>query len=94
MQTTKLIHIVSAHAAGEVGDVIVGGVAPPPGESLWEQRTWIEQDETLRNFVLNEPRGGVFRHVNLLVPPVCAFRGYPVTASDFIRSGIPIISGQ
>ena len=24
----------------------------------------------------------------------CAFRGYPVTASDFIRSGIPIISGQ
>jgi trans-L-3-hydroxyproline dehydratase len=23
----------------------------------------------LRNFVLNEPRGGVFRHVNLLVPP-------------------------
>ena len=23
----------------------------------------------LRDFVLNEPRGGVFRHVNLLVPP-------------------------
>jgi proline racemase len=23
----------------------------------------------VRNFVLNEPRGGVFRHVNLLVPP-------------------------
>ena len=23
----------------------------------------------MRNFVLNEPRGGVFRHVNLLVPP-------------------------
>lgn len=70
MQTSKLIHIVSAHAAGEVGDVIVGGVASPPGESLWEQRTWIEQDKTLRNFVLNEPRGGVFRHVNLFVPPV------------------------
>jgi proline racemase len=29
----------------------------------------IAQDQTLRNFVLNEPRGGVFRHVNLLVPP-------------------------
>ena len=24
---------------------------------------------TLRNFVLNEPRGGVHKHVNLLVPP-------------------------
>ena len=70
MRASKVVHVVSAHAAGEVGDVIVGGIAPPPGATLWEQRTWIEQDETLRNFVLNEPRGGVFRHVNLLVPPV------------------------
>ncbi len=29
---------------------------------------FIASDETLRNFMLNEPRGGVFRHVNLLVP--------------------------
>jgi proline racemase len=69
VRTQKLIQIVSVHAEGEVGDVIVGGVAPPPGETIWEQRSWIAQDETLRNFVLNEPRGGVFRHVNLLVPP-------------------------
>ncbi len=70
MRTSKVIHVVSCHAEGEVGDVIVGGVSPPPGKTIWEQRTFIEQDETLRNFVLNEPRGGVFRHVNLLVPPV------------------------
>jgi trans-L-3-hydroxyproline dehydratase len=69
MRSTKTIHVVSCHAEGEVGDVIVGGVAPPPGETLWEQRNWIAGDNTLRNFVLNEPRGGVFRHVNLLVPP-------------------------
>mmetsp|Transcript_10840 Transcript_10840/g.17354 ORF Transcript_10840/g.17354 Transcript_10840/m.17354 type:complete len:349 (-) Transcript_10840:1156-2202(-) len=69
MKTCKVIHVVSCHAEGEVGDVIVGGVLPPPGETLWEQRTFLEKDETLRNFVLNEPRGGVFRHVNLLVPP-------------------------
>lgn len=69
MRSTKTIHVISAHAEGEVGDVIVGGVLPPPGETLWEQRKFIAQDETLRNFVLNEPRGGVFRHVNLLVPP-------------------------
>jgi len=36
---------------------------------LWEQSRFIARDESLRNFVLNEPRGGVFRHVNLLVPP-------------------------
>ncbi len=69
MISRKLVHIVNCHAEGEVGDVIVGGVAPPPGETLWQQREWIANDETLRNFMLNEPRGGVFRHVNLLVPP-------------------------
>lgn len=69
MRSTKVIHVVSCHAEGEVGDVIVGGVAPPPGGTIWDQRSWIAQDQTLRNFVLNEPRGGVFRHVNLLVPP-------------------------
>lgn len=68
MRSSKIIHVVSCHAEGEVGDVIVGGVAPPPGATLWEQSRWIAEDQTLRNFVLNEPRGGVFRHVNLLVP--------------------------
>ena len=69
MHASKVIHVVSAHAEGEVGDVIVGGVAPPPGETLWEQSRFIASDGRLRRFVLNEPRGGVFRHVNLLVPP-------------------------
>ena len=70
MRSCRTIHVVGCHAEGEVGDVIVGGVATPPGGTLWEQRTFIESDETLRDFILNEPRGGVFRHVNLLVPPV------------------------
>ncbi|MEM9756553.1 MAG: proline racemase family protein [Pseudomonadota bacterium] len=69
MRAKQVIHVVSAHAAGEVGDVIVGGVVPPPGATLWDQRDWIARDGRLRNFLLNEPRGGVFRHVNLLVPP-------------------------
>ena len=69
MNTLNIIHTISCHAEGEVGDVIVGGVAPPPGETLWEQSRWIAKDKALRDFMLNEPRGGVFRHVNLLVPP-------------------------
>ena len=69
MRSTKQVHVVGCHAAGEVGDVIVGGVAPPPGDTIWEQARWIAEDGTLRDFMLNEPRGGVFRHVNLLVPP-------------------------
>ena len=69
MRTTKAIQIVTCHAEGEVGDVIIGGVAPPPGDTLWEQSRFIASDGALRAFVLHEPRGGVFRHVNLLVPP-------------------------
>ena len=60
--------MVSCHAEGEVGNVIVGGVAPPPGDTLWQQARWIAEDQVLRNLVLNEPRGGVFKHINLLVP--------------------------
>lgn len=70
MRSNTLIHIVSCHAEGEVGNVIVGGVKPPPGESLWQQARWIDADKSLRNLVLNEPRGGVFKHVNLLVPAI------------------------
>lgn len=69
MRATKTVDVVSAHAEGEVGDVVVGGVPPPPGDTLWEQSRWIARDGALRNFLLNEPRGGVFRHANLLVPP-------------------------
>ena len=69
MRSNRAIHTVSIHAEGEVGDVIVGGVAPPPGDTLWEQSRFLAKDQDLRRFMLNEPRGGVFRHVNLLVPP-------------------------
>jgi trans-L-3-hydroxyproline dehydratase len=69
MRAKQVIHVVSCHAEGEVGDVIVGGVAPPPGETIWEQSRFIAADQKLRKFMLNEPRGGVFRHINLLVPP-------------------------
>ncbi|HCL3844903.1 TPA: proline racemase family protein, partial [Pseudomonas aeruginosa] len=30
MRSQRIVHIVSCHAEGEVGDVIVGGVAAPP----------------------------------------------------------------
>ena len=69
MRSNKTIQIVQCHAEGEVGDVITGGVMPPPGETVWEQSRFIANDGQLRSFVLNEPRGGVFRHINLLVPP-------------------------
>ena len=69
MRSIRNIQIIGCHAEGEVGDVVIGGVAPPPGKTLWDQSRWIARDDQLRRFLLREPRGGVFRHVNLLVPP-------------------------
>lgn len=68
-RSSNIIHVVGCHCEGEVGDVVVGGVAPPPGATLWEQSRFIAKDGRLKDFLLNEPRGGVFRHANLLVPP-------------------------
>lgn len=64
------IEVVGCHAAGEIGDVIIAGVEPPPGKTIWDQSRWIHDDGRLRRYLLNEPRGGVFKHVNLLVPAV------------------------
>jgi len=69
VQSNIVIQMVSAHAEGEVGNVITGGVATPPGDSLWEMRDFLATDGALRDLVLHEPRGGVFTHMNMLVPP-------------------------
>ncbi len=55
MSVPETIEIINCHTEGEVGDVIVGGVDPPPGKTLWEQRDFLERDRSLRDFVLNEP---------------------------------------
>lgn len=68
MQASRTITVVGAHAEGEVGRVITGGVLPPPGATLFEQKTWLEQHDDLRKFLLYEPRGGAFVHANLIVP--------------------------
>ena len=44
-------------------------MAPPLGDALWQQSRWAASGGALKNFVLNEPRAGAFRNVNLLVPP-------------------------
>jgi len=66
---TGPVVVIGCHAAGEIGDVVISGVAPPPGDTVWEQSRWVHNEGHLRQFLLNEPRGGVFKHVNLIVPP-------------------------
>jgi proline racemase len=71
MRSSRNITVVGCHAEGEVGRVITGGVLPPPGKTLFEQKTYLEtQGDDLRKFLLYEPRGGAFVHANLIVPPI------------------------
>jgi proline racemase len=37
MRSFRTIHLVSADARGELGDVIDGDVLPQPGFTLWQQ---------------------------------------------------------
>ena len=69
MRARRVITVIGAHAEGEVGKVITGGVLPPPGASVLEQQQWLmHHDDGLRKFLLYEPRGGAFTHANLIVP--------------------------
>jgi proline racemase len=61
--------VVGCHAGGEVGNVIVGGVLPPAGDTVFEQmQTLRREGDWLRRVLLREPRGSVACHANLVVP--------------------------
>src|SRR5262245_46032525 len=65
----RVITVVGAHAEGEIGDVISGGVLPPPGATMMEKKLAFErQFDHIRRVLIQEPRGSVARHVNLVLP--------------------------
>jgi proline racemase len=51
-----------------VGNVVVGGVLPPAGATVFEQMQSLRADDSLRRLLLREPRGSVAVHANLIVP--------------------------
>jgi proline racemase len=68
MRSRRTITVVGCHAGGEVGNVVVDGVAPPLGATVFEQMQALQRDDSLRRFLLREPRGSVATHANLIVP--------------------------
>ena len=69
MRAQRMITVVGCHAGGEIGNVVVGGVLPPPGATVFEQMQALARDDSLRRLLLREPRGSVAVHANLIVPP-------------------------
>jgi proline racemase len=68
MRVERAITVVGCHAGGEIGNVVVGGVLPPHGATVFEQMQSLARDDSLRRLILREPRGSVAVHANLIVP--------------------------
>ena len=69
MRLAKSFDVVGLHCEGEIGNVIVGGVGPVPGETMLDKRKYLtEQRDWIRKLALQEPRGNVARNANIILP--------------------------
>lgn len=86
MKLTRTISIVGVHCAGEVGDVIVGGVLNPPHcKTMYEKLLYfLNEADDIRQLLMNEPRGRPAMCMNLVLPPCDprADAGFLIMESD------------
>lgn len=88
------LKVTDVHIGGDVHQIILDGIALPDGMSVLEQRDLLrDRYDTLRQIVLNEPRGGhPSLFANLIVPA-----GKPEAAAGFVIMeylGYPLFSGS
>ncbi|MBQ8144679.1 MAG: proline racemase family protein, partial [Butyricicoccus sp.] len=91
MSFKRTFTTVETHS-GEPMRVITGGVPYIPGNTVYEQRSWLaKHDDQLRMLMCREPRGYPPMCVNLLVPPK-----HPDADAGFIimeQVEYPVMSG-
>ncbi len=70
MRFSNMIQAVDAHACGEHGRVIVGGVLDVPGKTMFDKMIHLQtHGDDLRKRMLREPRGYPAANCNLILPP-------------------------
>jgi proline racemase len=70
MRVSNVVHAVDAHACGEHGRVIVGGVVDVPGRTMYDKMVHLrDHADALRRRMLREPRGYPAANCNLILPP-------------------------
>lgn len=88
-----MITAVDAHACGEPGRVITGGVVHVPGDTMFAKAQWLaEHGDDLRQRMLREPRGYPALCCNLILPPT-----HPDADAGFIimeQTEYPPMSGS
>jgi len=69
MRLTNMITAVDAHACGEPGRVIIGGILDVPGKTMFEKMKYFEKNhDDIRLRMLREPRGYPAVCCNLILP--------------------------
>lgn len=70
MRLANMLQAVDAHACGEPGRVIVGGVLDVPGATMYDKMCYLRENmDGLRKRMLREPRGYPAANCNLILPP-------------------------
>lgn len=88
----RMFHVVDVHS-GEPARVITGGVSTIPGDTVYEQLKWLEEnDDQIRRLLIKEPRAYPPVCCNLIVPAKNpkASAGYIIMEQD----EYPLISGS
>jgi proline racemase len=69
MRWNRILNVVEAHAAGEVGKVVTGGIGDVPGQTMFDKRNHLQDhQDDIRKRLLFEPRGGVVHSANIVLP--------------------------
>ena len=93
MRLSNMITAVDAHACGEPGRVITGGVLDMPGNTMFEKMQWMEKNaDHIRQRMLREPRGYPALCCNVIMPPT-----HPDADAGFIimeQTDYPPMSGS
>jgi proline racemase len=93
MRFSHMISAVDAHACGEPGRVITGGVLDVPGETMFDKKNYLEAHaDGLRRRMLREPRGYPASNCNVILPPT-----HPDADAGFVimeQTEYPAMSGS
>ena len=70
MRFDRFLSAIDVHAGGEFGRVVTSGVLRLPGATMADKMRHInEVDDSLRRFLVSEPRASAAMSTNLLLPP-------------------------
>lgn len=93
MRLDPIVRVVDAHAGGEPGRVVIGGVSDVPGATMLEKRDHLwQRGDRLRRLLLREPRGYPATCANVILPPTLpeADAGYVIME----QAEYPAMSGS